>query len=375
MKDRILCVGAGLTGSVIARELAGQGLSVTVIDERAHVAGNCHSRRDPETGIMVHVYGPHIFHTSDAGVWDYVNRFSRFHPYINRIRAAVHDEVYPLPINLATINQFFGKNFTPEEAQDFIENVQADRGIKYPRNFEEHALRHVGRSLYEAFFKGYTLKQWEIHPRNLPAAILQRLPVRYTADDNYYNDTFQGIPEDGYTVMVQRILDHPGIRLELGTRFEEIDPGGFLHVFYSGRLDRYFGYRFGSLGYRTLKFEEFHPLSSPGGDFQSCALMNFCDIEVPYTRITEHKHFAPWESHRETVCTREYSRTCGSGDIPFYPVRLAGSDRVLERYLAESGRLSGTTLVGRLGTHRYLDMHRAVSEALAAARHFLENRI
>ena len=233
---RYLMVGAGLSGAVIGRHLAEAGHDITVVDQRPHIAGNCHTERDAETGVMVHVYGPHIFHTDDAEVWDYVNSFETFKPYKNRVKATTGGAVYSLPINLHTINQFFGKTLRPDEARAFIE-AQADTSIEDPQTFEEQALRFVGPDLYEAFFKGYTLKQWGMSPTELPAAILKRLPVRFTYDDNYFFHRFQGMPENGYTAMVARILDHDAITVHLETTFTREMAAEYDHVFYSGPLD------------------------------------------------------------------------------------------------------------------------------------------
>ena len=236
----LLMVGAGLSGAVIGRELAEAGHRVTVVESRAHVAGNCHTERDPETGVMVHVFGPHIFHTDDAGVWDYVNRFETFLPYRNRVKTTSRGAVYSLPVNLHTINQFYGRTMRPDEARAFIE-VQADTSIADPQTFEEQALRFVGRDLYEAFFKGYTQKQWGCAPTEVPASILKRLPERFNYDDNYFFHKFQGMPQGGYTAMVERILDHPGIDVRLSARFSRDRAGDHDHVFYSGPLDGWFG--------------------------------------------------------------------------------------------------------------------------------------
>jgi UDP-galactopyranose mutase len=369
---KILCVGAGLTGSVIARNLADRGFPVTVIDERDHIAGNCFSQRDTRTGIMVHTYGPHIFHTSNKSTWDYVNRFAEFSPYINRIKAVVNGKVYPLPINLLTINQFFNRTFSPAESKKFLENHLADKNILNPESFEEHALQLIGRELYEAFIKGYTIKQWGIHPRELSASILKRLPVRFNYEDNYFSDPFQGIPNRGYTDLVKNVLDSDNIRLKLNTGYEDIDSREYNHIFYSGRIDRFFKYRFGELSYRTLDFKNFYPASDEAEDYQGCSIINFCDENVPYTRIVEHKHFAPFEIHRETICTQEFSRACKQNDIPFYPVLYAGGNNILNQYLAESKKETSITFVGRLGTHQYLDMDTAVTGALLAVDNFLK---
>ncbi|HWU61717.1 MAG TPA: UDP-galactopyranose mutase [Ensifer sp.] len=362
---RIACVGAGLTGAVIARDLAEAGLEVDVFDSRNHIAGNCHTERDGETGVLVHVYGPHIFHTDDEDVWDYVNRYETFLPYKNRVKTTVGGQVYSLPVNLHTINQFFGKTFRPDEAKAFIEE-QADTSIADPQTFEEQALRFVGRALYEAFFEGYTRKQWGCAPSDLPASILKRLPVRFNYDDNYFFHRFQGMPENGYTVMVERILDHPAIRLHLGETFHRQQAGDYAHVFYSGPLDGYFDYEDGRLGYRTLDFERF----TFKGDFQGCAVMNYGEAAVPYTRITEHKHFAPWESHEGSVCYREYARACEPGDTPYYPIRLVKEKALLAHYVDKAKGEGGVTFAGRLGTYRYLDMDVTIREALDTARRF-----
>lgn len=369
MSDSILMVGAGLSGAVAGRVLAEAGHRVTVIDARDHIAGNCHTERCPQTGVLVHVYGPHIFHTDDGEVWEYVNRFERFLPYKNRVKATTGGAVYSLPINLHTINQFFGKTLRPDEARAFIE-AQADTSITDPQTFEEQALRFVGPALYEAFFKGYTRKQWGCHPRELPASILKRLPVRFNYDDNYFSHRFQGMPEQGYTTMVERILDHPGISVHLNTRFTRDQAGQHAHVFYSGPLDGWYDYDMGHLGYRTLDFERF----THEGDWQGCAVMNYGEENVPFTRITEHKHFAPWEQHAGSVLYREYSRACGADDIPYYPIRLVEEKELLGAYVARAGRESGVTFMGRLGTYRYLDMDVTIREALDTARGFLNHR-
>jgi UDP-galactopyranose mutase len=368
-KGSYLMVGAGLSGAVIGRHLAEAGHKVTVLDKRPHVAGNCHTERDPETGVMVHVYGPHIFHTDDEEVWNYVNAHETFLPYKNRVKATTGGRVYSLPINLHTINQFFGLTLRPDEARAFIE-AQADTSITDPQTFEEQALRFVGRDLYEAFFKGYTQKQWGCSPTELPASILKRLPVRFNYDDNYFFHRFQGMPENGYTAMVARILDHPDIEVQLGTEFTRDRAGAYDHVFYSGPLDGWFDYELGRLGYRTLDFERF----TYDGDYQGCAVMNYGELEVPYTRITEHKHFSPWEEHQGSVCYRESARACGEGDIPYYPIRLVDEKAMLAAYVARAATEARVTFVGRLGTYRYLDMDVTIREALDTARACLAHR-
>lgn len=358
---RLLIVGAGLSGAVIARIMAEAGHQITVVDARSHVAGNCHTERCPDTGVMVHVYGPHIFHTDDAEVWAYVNRFMTFRPYQNRVKSTVDGAVYALPVNLHTINQFFGKTFRPEDARNFIEETQADRTITDPQSFEEQALRFVGPALYQAFFKGYTEKQWGCSPSELPASILKRLPLRFNYNDNYFAHRFQGMPERGYTAMVEAMLDHAGIDVHLDTPYTTEHAGRADHMIWSGPLDSYFGTRLGRLGYRTLDFERF---VHPDSDYQGCAVMNYGDRDVPFTRITEHKHFAPWEEHAQSVCYREYSRSCGPEDIPYYPIRLVKEKALLAEYERLAAAEEGVSFVGRLGTYRYLDMDVTIREAM-----------
>lgn len=361
--DQILCVGAGFSGAVIARELAERGHEVMVIDQRDHIAGNCYTERDAKTGVMVHKYGPHIFHTDDEEVWNYVNRFAVFKPYTNRVKSTVNGQVFSLPINLHTINQFYKKTMSPDEARAFID-TQADETISDPQTFEEQAMRFVGKDLYEAFFRGYTMKQWGCHPSELPASILKRLPVRFNYDDNYFSHRFQGMPEEGYTELISAILDHKNITVELSRAFKRSEAPDYQRVYYSGPLDGYFDYSLGRLGYRTLDFEQFYY----EGDFQGTAVMNYGDVNVPYTRITEHKHFAPWETHEHSICYKEYSRECGPDDIPYYPIRLVDEKKLLADYEALATNEENVVFVGRLGTYRYLDMDVTIREALELTR-------
>ena len=363
-----LSVGAGLSGAVISRELAERGYEITIVDSRDHVGGNCHTERDEGTGVMVHVYGPHIFHTDDEEVWQYVNRYTNFRPYKNRVKTTSKGQVFSLPVNLHTINQFFSKTLRPDEAYSFIMQQQADPSITDPQSFEEQAIRFVGRELYEAFFKGYTIKQWGCQPSELPASILKRLPVRFNYDDSYFAHKFQGMPENGYTEMITNILNHPSITVKLGTTFHRGMTDDFDHVFYSGPLDGYFNYELGRLGYRTLDFKRF----TYDGDYQGCAVMNYGEEQVPYTRITEHKHLAPWETHEGSVCYREFSRSAGPDDVPYYPIRLVKEKTLLGEYVEVANMTQKVTFVGRLGTYRYLDMDVTIREALDVANATLE---
>lgn len=364
----ILIVGAGFTGAVIGRELAEQGHQVRIIDSRHHVAGNCYSERDEQTGVMVHTYGPHIFHTDNQEVWDYLNRFAEMMPYTNRVKTTVNGQVFSLPINLHTINQFFNTTCSPSEARALIES-KSDQTITDPQTFEEQAMRFVGKELYEAFFKGYTIKQWGMSPAELPASILKRLPVRFNYDDNYFSHKYQGMPKEGYTPIIENILNHPNITIELNHTFEESDAEGIDHLFFTGPIDAWYGYRFGRLGYRTLDFEKFHT----EGDFQGTAVMNYGEEKVPYTRITEHKYFAPWEQHQGSVCYREFSRACTPDDTPYYPIRQMGEMEMLNQYLDLAEQEKNVSFAGRLGTYRYLDMDVTIGEALNMAKIYLES--
>ena len=369
--SRICIVGAGFTGAVIGRELAEAGIASLVIDERSHVAGNCHTERDAESGVMIHRFGPHIFHTDSERVWDYVRRFGEFKPYVNRVKTTVKGKVYSMPVNLHTINQFFDTALSPDEARAFI-TAKARTDIDDPQTFEEQGMKFVGEELYEAFFAGYTRKQWGIEPSALPASILKRLPLRFNYDDNYFNHRFQGMPQDGYTQIVQGILDHPLIELHTSCRFEDLTED-FEHIFYSGPIDRYFKFDLGRLAYRTLDFE----MIRADGDYQGTAVMNYPDSDIPYTRIAEHKHFAPWEAGQmeKTVAFREYSRACGPDDIPYYPVNLVGGVDLLKAYQERAAQLKNVTFAGRLGTYQYLDMDVTIDRALDAAAAYLQQRV
>ena len=362
----VLVVGAGLSGAVVGRKLAEQGITVVIYESREHIGGNCHTARDEETGVLVHIYGPHIFHTDDKSVWDYVNTFAKMRPYVNRVKATFAGEVYSLPINLHTLNQFFRTCMTPEEARSFVANLTINHSNIV--SFKDQALAFVGTQLFDAFFKGYTKKQWGRLPEDLPASILKRLPLRFNYDDNYFNHKYQGIPEEGYTGLISNILDHPNIKLKLNVKFNsKINLDQFSHVFYTGAIDEWFDCEYGALPYRTLKFvKEVH-----NGDFQGCAVMNYSDEDIAFTRISEHKHFAPWESHERTVIYKEYSSEWEPGDIRYYPIRLINEKKQLKLYHKLAQETRGVTFLGRLGTYRYLDMDVTIAEARSAAEHYL----
>jgi UDP-galactopyranose mutase len=255
----------------------------------------------------------------------------------------------------------------PVEAKAFIEGV-GDKSIDDPQTFEEQALKFVGKDLYEAFFKGYTKKQWGLEPSELPSSILKRLPVRFNYDDNYFNHKYQGMPKDGYTAIVEKILDHANITVNLSTKIGRSAIDGYEHVFYSGSIDEWFNYVEGRLDYRTLDFEEIRA----EGDYQGCAVMNYGEESIPYTRIAEHKHFSPWEEHNKTISFKEYSRECKEDDVPYYPIRLVGEQALLKKYVAMAKEEKNISFIGRLGTYRYLDMDVTIAEALDAAERTLE---
>ena len=369
MGKKYLIIGAGFSGTVLANQLASQlDCTIDIWDERNHIGGNCHTERDAETGIMVHKYGPHIFNTDKKEIWDFVNSFGEFRPYVHRVKAMCNGKVYSLPVNLHTINQLFGKSFTPAEAKAFLETL-ADTSITNPQNFEEQALRFIGKELYNAFFYGYTKKQWGCEPTELPASILKRIPVRFNYDDNYHNNIFTGIPVDGYTGIIKKLVEQDCIQVTLNKKFEPgMDTSAYNHVFFTGPIDAWFNFKYGRLGYRTVTFETFYA----DGDFQGTTQMNYCDEDVPYTRITEHKHFTNWEQHNKTIYFKEYSKETGASDIPYYPKRLEQDKALLLRYRQDAEALKQVSFLGRLATYRYMDMHHVIGEALNFAKSFLQ---
>ncbi len=367
MPSRFLIIGSGFSGAVLAHELAKiSDCYIDVWEERDHIAGNCHTSRDEETGVMVHRYGPHIFNTDKKEIWDFVNTFSEFRPYVHRVKAMHHGKVYSLPINLTTLNQFFNKTFTPQSAKEFLETL-GNKSLTVPQNFEEQALRYIGKDLYHGFFYGYTKKQWGCEPSELPKSILKRIPVRFNYDDNYHNNIFTGIPIEGYTDLIEKLLTHPRINVHLNMKFHGSDNiEQFDHIFYTGPLDAFFNHEFGRLGYRTVTFES----SIHDGDYQGVTQMNFCDEDVPFTRIAEHKHFAPWEQHEKTIVFKEYSKETGEFDIPYYPKRLNKDKVILSQYRNKAETLSNISFLGRLATYRYMDMHQVIGEALDFSKEF-----
>jgi UDP-galactopyranose mutase len=367
MKNRYLIIGAGFSGCVLANRLTAlMDCDIDIWDERPHLGGNCHTKRDDATGVMVHEYGPHIFNTDKKEIWDYVNSFAEFRPYVHRVKAVSKGKIYPLPVNLHTINQFFDQSFTPGEAKAFLETL-ADTTIDQPKNFEEQALRFIGKELYEAFFYGYTKKQWGCEPSELPASILKRIPVRFNYDDNYHNNIYTGIPVDGYTAVMQKMIDHPNVHVRLDKKFDAgADVSTYSHIFYTGPIDAFFNYEFGRLGYRTVVFEKGYA----EGDYQGTTQMNYCDESIPHTRITEHKHFTPWEQHDKTIYFTEFSKETTPADVPYYPKRLAADIALLKKYRAKASEQNRFSFLGRLATYRYMDMHHVIGEAMQFANSF-----
>lgn len=368
MTKKYLIVGAGFSGCVLANKLAQQiNCTIDIWDEREHIGGNCHTQRDAETNIMVHQYGPHIFNTDKKYIWDYVNSFDAFMPYVHRVKAITDSGTYSMPINLHTINQFFNKNFTPNQAKEFVHSL-GEKGITDPQNFEEQALKFIGKDLYHAFFYGYTKKQWGCEPTVLPASILKRIPVRFNYDDNYHNNIYTGIPVNGYTAVMQAMIKHASIKMHLNKKYTPIiDDAGYDHVFFTGPLDAFFNYQYGRLGYRTVTFEKHYAQ----GDYQGATQINYCKEDVPYTRIAEHKHFTPWEKHDKTVYFIEYSKETTHNDVPYYPKRLAADKILLMQYRALAQQQNKVSFLGRLATYRYMDMHHVIAEAIEFATAFI----
>ena len=372
---RLLVVGAGFYGAVMAERFASAGWGVTILEKRDHIGGNSWSRPDPETGIEEHVYGPHIFHTSDEEVWKYANRFTAFNGYRHTVWVKRKGKVYPLPFGLAAINLLLGKALPPAEARAWVAEEAAKTGIKEPRNLEEKALSMVGRPLYEAFVKEYTEKHWGRKATELPAFIIARLPVRYTYGTGYYNDRWQGIPVDGYGEWFHRMLDHPNIAVRLGTDFFAVRENLPEHdlLVYTGAIDEFFGCKFGMLGWRSVRFER--QVLPETDDFQGTSVMNECDGAVPWTRTHEFKHFTPERAFKGTVLYREFSFAPGRDDDKYYPIRAPADMELLERYRREAAATCPKVVFGgRLGAYAYWDMDKAIAGALSDFEHLTKKK-
>ena len=372
MTADLVVVGSGLFGLTIAEQAATElGLKVALLDRRSHIGGNAYSEKEKQTGIEVHRYGAHLFHTSNERVWEYVNRFTEFTNYVHRVYTRHNGIVYPMPINLGTINQFFNAAYSPAEAKALIAEQAGELAGTDPQNLNDKGISLIGRPLYEAFIKHYTAKQWQTPPEELPASIISRLPVRYNYDNRYFNDKYEGLPVDGYAAWLERMAAHPNIEVHLNTDFFE--PGhqysrenvlGQIPVVYTGPVDRYFDYAEGDLSWRTIDLEE---EVLPIEDFQGCSVMNYPDADVPFTRIHEFRHFHPERDYTKdaTVIMREYSRFANKGDEPYYPVNTSVDREKLLKYRDLAKGEKDVLFGGRLGTYKYLDMHMAIGAALS----------
>ena len=364
----LVIVGSGFFGLTIAERCANElGLQVLVLERRHHIGGNAYSEKEPTSGIEVHKYGAHLFHTSNEKVWEYVNRFTSFTDYKHRVFGKYQGQVYSLPMNLGLINQFFGKSHTPDEARALIAEQASEIRTEDATNLEEKAISLIGRPLYEAFIKGYTAKQWQTDPTKLSADIITRLPVRYTFENRWFSDTYEGLPVDGYTAWLTRMADHPNIEVQLETDFFDVagDYKGQVPIIYTGPVDEYFGHSEGRLSWRTVDLEE---SVEDVDDFQGTGVVNYNDQEVPFTRIIEFKHFHPErvKTHLpgKTVIIHEYSRFAEDDDEPYYPINTAEDREKLLKYRELAKKEPMVLFGGRLGTYKYLDMHMAIGSAL-----------
>ena len=356
-KYDFLVVGAGLFGAVVAHRAYKAGKRVLVIDKRSHIGGNCYCEED--NGIFVHKYGAHIFHTSNKEVWDFVNSFVEFKPFVHSPLANYKGEIYPLPFNLNTFERLWGVK-TAEEAQAKIEE-QRLRLDHEPRNLEEQALSLVGRDVYEVLIKGYTEKQWGRDCRELPAWIIRRLPLRFERNNNYFNDTYQGIPIGGYNPLIEGLLKGVDVRLETDYFAHRAELDLLAEkVVYTGEIDRFYDYRFGALEYRSLRFEEER---LPKADFQGAAVVNYTDRETPFTRIIEHKYFED-RGASHTIITREYPLEWHEGAEPYYPINNERNTALYAKYRALADAETRYIFGGRLANYRYYDMHQVVEKAL-----------
>jgi UDP-galactopyranose mutase len=368
----LVVVGSGFFGLTIAERCADElGLNVLVLERRHHLGGNAYSEKEPTTGVEVHKYGAHLFHTSNEKVWEYVNRFTAFTDYKHRVFGKYQGQVYSLPMNLSLINQFFGRSHTPEEARALIAEQSSEFDTADVTNLEEKAISLIGRPLYEAFIKGYTAKQWQTDPTKLSADIITRLPVRYTFENGWFSDTHEGLPVDGYTAWLTKMADHPNIEIRLNVDFCHT-PGvaeefkGTVPIVYTGPVDEYFGNSEGRLSWRTVDLEA---SVEDVDDFQGTGVVNYNDQEVPFTRIIEFKHFHPErvKTHLpgKTVIVHEYSRFADDDDEPYYPINTAEDRAKLLKYRELAKQEPMVLFGGRLGTYKYLDMHMAIGSALS----------
>jgi UDP-galactopyranose mutase len=368
----LLVVGAGYAGSVIAERFATQhGARVLVIDRRDHIAGNAYDYVD-DHGVLVHKYGPHIFHTNAMGVVDYLSQFTEWSPYEHRVVAEVEGQRLPMPINRDTVNRLYGLDLqTEEDVEAFYAERRED--IPYVRTSEDAVVAKVGRDLYEKFFRGYTRKQWERDPSELHASVCARIPIRTNTDDRYFTDKFQNMPAEGYTKMFERILGHPNIEVRLETDFDSVkDEVDYGHLVYTGPVDGYFDYRFGKLPYRSLEFELRTEQTPDGGLVQPAGSINYPNAEIPYTRITEFRHMTGQSPHGSSTLAVEYPRSEGD---PYYPIPNDETRELYKRYEALAAELPDVTFVGRLARYQYLNMDQVVGQALSTYEKMLERGV
>lgn len=363
----LVVVGSGFFGLTIANLAAEAGYNVCVVEKRPHIGGNAFSYLEPETGVEVHKYGSHLFHTSNPRVWEYANRFTSFNDYRHQVFTTFQGKAYPMPINLGTMVPFFGRSFTPTEARELIAKHVSEAKITEAGNLEDKAISLIGQPLYDAFIRGYTKKQWSVDPKQLPPSIITRLPVRYTFDNRYFQDTWEGLPIEGYTAWLQSMAAHENINVFLGVDFFDIRASisALLPVVYTGAVDRYFDYADGELSWRTLDFEV---SVVDVDDFQGTSVMNYADEDIPFTRIHEFKHLHPERTHAKgkTVVMHEFSRFAGRYDEPYYPINTAEDRAKLVKYRKRIAEEKNVFFGGRLGSYQYLDMHMAIGAALTA---------
>lgn len=377
----LIVVGSGFYGLTVAHQVATRlGLKVLVLERRDHIGGNAHSAINPETGIETHTYGSHLFHCNSREIWDYLNSFTPFTGYRHHVLSVHGGKIYSMPINLGTICSFFGKRMTPDEARAFLASQRDEKAAAGANNLEDKAIGLVGRPLYEAFIRGYTAKQWQTDPKQLPPDIITRLPVRFDFNARYFNDRFEGLPSEGYFTIFKRMSEHPNIEVRLKTDFFAVRgqlPKN-VPILYTGPIDRYFDERLGALSWRTLDFEK---EIVPTGDYQGAAVVNYADEDIPYTRIHEFRHLHPERDYQreKSVIFREYSRFAKKNDEPYYPVNTPKDKELFAAYRALASAEKHVVFGGRLGSYRYLDMHQAIGAAMklftnVLQPHFVHNK-
>lgn len=356
MSYDLIIGGAGLFGLTVAEQAASAGFNVLIVEQNNNIGGNVSSHFDEETKVEVHTYGSHIFHTSNEKVWEYVNRFSSWVPYIHRVRSTISDgRVIPLPFGLATYSAYYNKAFTPQTMRDLITTFPHTDD----KTFEDIAIASIGKDIYRAVVEGYTRKQWGKDPKDLPSSVIKRLPVRYTWNDSYFNDTYQALPKDGYQAWLEKMADHKRINIMFNSNV--LDHIGNAPMVYTGAMDAYFNFKHGHLSWRSVDFVEERPKVD---DYQGCPVMNYGDATVPWTRIHEYKHYRPDRDYRGTIIHKEFSRDTLPNETGAYPVNTLADREILTKYRNEIDEMDGVWFGGRLGSYKYIDMHAAIASAL-----------